>query len=82
MLNDLKHYLIRYLGFGHFVFRDKEGNKIGVAKSLREFETLLQEVPDESLYLHASENQLSLWLMSRGEIQLAKTLNPVVCQYL
>jgi hypothetical protein len=29
------------------------------------------------LYLHASENQLSLWLMSRGEIQLAKSLNPV-----
>jgi hypothetical protein len=77
LLNDLRHYLISYLGFGHFVFRDKEGNTIGVAKSLREFETLLQEVPDESLYLHASENQLSLWLMSRGEIQLAKTLNPV-----
>lgn len=77
LLNDLRHYLISYLGFGNFVFRDHEGNKIGVAKSLREFETLLQEVPDESLYLHASENQLSLWLMSRGEIQLAKTLNPV-----
>jgi len=77
LLMDLKHYLTSYLGFGNFVFRDKAGNKIGVAKSLREFETLLQEVPDESLYLHASENQLSLWLMSRGEIQLAKTLNPV-----
>ena len=77
LLNDLKQYLTRYLGFGNFVFRDKEGNKIGVAKSLREFETLLQEVPDESLFLHASENQLSLWLMSRGEIQLARTLNPV-----
>ena len=77
LLNDLKHYLTSYLGFGNFVFRDKEGNKVGVAKSLREFETLLQEVPDESLYLHASENQFSLWLMARGEIQLAKTLNPV-----
>ncbi len=77
LLNDLKHYLNSYLGFGNFVFRDKEGNKIGVAKSLREFETLLQEVPDESLYLHASENQLSLWLMARGEIQLARTLNPI-----
>ncbi len=77
LLNDLKHYLTRYLGFGNFVFRDKEGNKIGVAKSLREFETLLQEVPDESLFLHASENQLSIWLMSRGEIQLARMLNPV-----
>lgn len=77
LLMDLKQYLTRYLGFGNFIFRDKEGNKIGVAKSLREFETLLQEVPDESLYLHASENQLSLWLMARGEIQLARTLNPV-----
>lgn len=77
LLNDLKHYLIRYLGFGNFIFRDKEGNKIGVARSLREFETLLQKVPDESLYLHASENQLSIWLMSRGEIELARTLNPV-----
>ena len=77
LLNDLKHYLTSYLGFGNFVFRDTAGNKIGVAKSLREFETLLQEVPDESLYLHASENQFSLWLMARGEIQLAKTINPV-----
>lgn len=77
LLNDLRHYLVSYLGFGHFVFRDLEGNKIGVAKSLREFENLLREVPDESLYLHASENQLSLWLMSRGEIQLAKMLNPL-----
>lgn len=77
LLKELKHFLTNYLGFGHFVFRDKEGNKIGVARSLREFETLLQEVPDESLFLHASENQLSLWLMQRGEIQLARTLNPL-----
>ena len=77
LLNDLSHYLTSFLGFGNFIFRDKEGNKIAVARSLREFEMLLNEIPDESLYLHASENQLSLWLMARGEIQLAKTLNPV-----
>lgn len=77
LLSDLKHYLNSYLGLGPFVFRDKKGNKIGVAKNLREFETLLMEVPAESLELHASENQLSLWLMSRGEIQLARTLHPL-----
>jgi hypothetical protein len=77
LLNDLSHYLTSYLGFGDFVFRDKEGNKIAIAKSLREFETQLNEISDESLYLHASENQFSLWLMARGEIQLAKNLNPV-----
>ncbi len=75
LFNDLKHFLNHYLGFGHFIFRNKKGEKIGVAKSLREFETLLKEVPDESLELHATENQLSLWLMQRGEIQLARTLN-------
>lgn len=75
--DDLQRFLIRHLGFGNFVFRDKEGNNLGVARSLREFETLLKEVPDESFYRHASENQFSLWLMARGEIQLAKTLNPV-----
>ena len=77
LLNDLSHYLTSYLGFGDFVFRDQEGNKIAVAKSLREFETQLNEISDESLYLHASENQFSLWLMARGEIQLAKNLNPI-----
>lgn len=77
LIKDLKHFLNSYLGFGHFIFRDKAGNKIGVAKTLREFENLLQAIPDESLSIHASENQFSLWLMQRGEIQLARTLNPL-----
>ena len=75
--NDLKHFLIKYMGFGDFVFKDSNDKKIGVARSLREFETYLQEIPDESFYLHASQNQFSLWLMARGEIQLARTLNPL-----
>ncbi|HQN93301.1 MAG TPA: PEP/pyruvate-binding domain-containing protein [Prolixibacteraceae bacterium] len=75
LLTDIRKYLISYLGFGNFTFRDKEGNKIGVAKSLRDFETLLRDVPDESFYVHAHQNQFSLWLMARGEIQLAKTMN-------
>jgi CheY-like chemotaxis protein len=77
LLSDLKKFLTYYLGFGDFIFRDKEGNPIAVAKSLREFENLLHDVPAESLYFHAIDNQFSLWLMSRGEIQLAKTLNPI-----
>jgi len=77
LLNDLKQFLNQYLGFGDFIFRDANGNAIAVASSLREFETLLHEIPDESFYLHALENQFSLWLMLRGEIQLARTLNPL-----
>ncbi len=77
LLNDLKNFLTYYLGFGDFVFRNNEGEPIGIAKSLREFEAMLQVIPDETFFLHAVENQFSLWLMSRGEIELARTLNPL-----
>ena len=77
LLNDLKQFLLKNMGFGDFVFRNKNGKSIGVARSLREFETKIQQIPDESFYLQALENQFSLWLMARGEIQLARTLNPM-----
>jgi hypothetical protein len=77
LLNDLKKYLNYYLGFGDFIFRDKAGNQISKAKTLREFEEQLAIIPDETFYLHAKENQYSIWLMARGEIQLAKILNPL-----
>jgi hypothetical protein len=77
LLRDLRRFLTHYLGFGDFVFRDKEGNPIATARSYSEFVELLAQVPDESFYLHAVENQFSIWLMARGEIKLAKTLNPV-----
>ncbi len=77
LLSDLKNFLNVYLGFGDFIFRDKEGKQIAVASSMREFESLLQVIPDETFFLHASENQFSLWLMARGEIELARTLNPL-----
>jgi hypothetical protein len=77
LLNDLRKFLIQYIGFGDFIFRDKNGKAIGRAKSLREFEMHMQNISDESFYFHALENQFSLWLMARGEIQLARTLNPL-----
>ncbi|MBN2617026.1 MAG: hypothetical protein JXR64_01800 [Spirochaetales bacterium] len=77
LLNDLKKYLNSYLGFGNFIFRDKKGREIGVATSLKEFIAGLKVIPSESFYLHAVENQFSIWLMARGEIALAKLINPM-----
>jgi len=76
LLLDFKHFIIHYLGFGDFIFRDKNGKKIAVAKTLREFERHLKNLPDESILYHASKNHFSLWLMARGEIQIARILNP------
>jgi len=76
LLQDFRSFITHYLGFGHFIYRDKEGSQIAVAKSLKEFEDLLKTIPEESLLYHARKDHFSLWLMARGEIQVAKILNP------
>ncbi|MEA3317523.1 MAG: PEP/pyruvate-binding domain-containing protein, partial [Bacteroidota bacterium] len=77
LLQDLKSFINFHLGFGDFVYRDNFGKQIAVAKSMQEFESFLETVPDDSLMYHALKNQFSLWLMARGEIQIAKIINPL-----
>jgi hypothetical protein len=77
LLHDLKSFINYYLGFGHFVYRDTKGRQIAVAKSMKEFEAYLQTVPEDSLAYHAMKNHFSLWLMARGEVKIAKMINPV-----
>lgn len=76
LLLDFKSFITHYLGFGNFIYRDKEGRQIAVAKSLKEFEEFLITIPEESLLYHARKDHFSMWLMARGEIQVAKILNP------
>ncbi len=73
---DFKSFITHYLGFGNFIYRDRKGAQIAIAKSLREFERHLRTIPDESLIYHARRDHFSLWLMARGEIQVAKIINP------
>jgi hypothetical protein len=77
LLQDLKLFINYYLGFGHFVYRDTEGHQIAVAKSMKEFETYLQTIPEDSLVYHSMKNHFSLWLMARGEVKIAQMINPI-----
>ncbi len=77
LLKDLKLFINYYLGFGHFVYRDTRGHQIAVAKSMKEFELYLQTIPEDSLAYHAMKNHFSLWLMARGEVKIAKMINPM-----
>ena len=79
LLQDLKSFINYYLGFGHFVYRDNKGRQIAVAKSMKEFEAYLQTVPEDSLVYHSMKNHFSLWLMARGEVKIAKMINPIQC---
>jgi len=76
LLQDFRSFITHYLGFGNFIYRDTEGQQIAVARSLKEFEDFLATIPVESLLYHAKKNHFSMWLMARGEIQVAKILNP------
>jgi len=76
LMQDLRTFILHNLGFGNFVFRDLHGREIAVARTLREFENLLHTVPDESILFHGKKNHFSLWLMARGEIQVAHIIHP------
>jgi hypothetical protein len=77
LLQDLKTFITYSLGFGDFIYRDTQGRKIAVAKSMKDFENQLRTIPEESILYHGLKNHFSLWLMARGEIELAKIIHPI-----
>lgn len=77
LLQDFQNFIVHYLGFGDFIFRDRKGKEICKARNLKEFENAMQEVPAESIAYHASQDHLSLWLMARGELQSAAKIRPL-----
>ena len=77
LMQDLKSFINYFLGFGHFVYRDNKGRQIAVAKSMKEFESYLETIPEDSLVYHAMKNHFSLWMMARGEVKIAKMINPL-----
>ncbi|MFH1000893.1 MAG: PEP/pyruvate-binding domain-containing protein, partial [Bacteroidota bacterium] len=76
LFQDFRQFIMKYLGFGNFFYKDKDGNQIAVAHTLKEFQDQLRLIPDESLIYHGSQNHFSLWLKARGEIQVARIINP------
>ena len=67
----IRGFLRNFLGFGDFIFRMPDGTEVGKASDLREFEKMLEVVPDESIRYHGSRNHISNWLMARSEFDLA-----------
>jgi len=76
LIQDIKDFISSYLGFGDFVFRNKNGDVLHTAATMSEFEAILKIIPDSSLLYHARWNHFSLWLIARGEIQLARIIQP------
>jgi hypothetical protein len=75
LYHDFEHFITNYLGFGDFEFKDESGNTIAIASNMKEFESFLKKIPNESLLFHASRDHFSMWLMARGEIRAARIIN-------
>ena len=74
LAHDIQDFIKGYLGFGDFIFRNKNGEPIDRATSIEEFKQKLLSIPDESLIYHSIRNGISTWLMAHREITLAKHL--------
>ena len=71
LFQDLREFMVLNFGFGDFVFRNSDGVEIGRATSIMELCEILQNISEESLDYHASNNHFSNWLAARGELSLA-----------
>jgi hypothetical protein len=71
LLDDIRKFMVRSMGFGDFIFRIESGEQVGRASNLREFKEQIEKVPVESLYYHATYDNFSGWLMARGEFRIA-----------
>ncbi len=81
LFSDLRSYMVYNLGFGNFIFRDKEGAVIGEAANIAEFEEKILHIPEESLVFHSKFNHFSNWLVAHGEIQIAKRIRPMKVEH-
>ncbi|MCG8616348.1 MAG: phosphoenolpyruvate synthase/pyruvate phosphate dikinase [Desulfobacterales bacterium] len=70
-------FLMDYLGFGPFVFREPDGTVIQKASDLFELEQGLGTISEASFVHHCRQNDFSRWLFSLAEVELANQLRPV-----
>ena len=75
--SDIRRYFKEDLGFGDFVFRMPDGQRIGRATHLRELEKKMEKIPQEAFRFHCRRNDFSRWLFARSEIELAAKVRPI-----
>jgi DNA-binding response OmpR family regulator len=74
---DVTAFFLDQLGFGDFTFRMPDGRSIARAANLRSLEKQLKTIPDVSFIFHCNRNDISRWLFTRTEIELASRVRPI-----
>lgn len=77
LANELTRFMETHLGFGPFIFRTANGKFVAQAATLVDMARVIEKVSEESLLYHGKKNHFSAWLMARGEIPMAKRIQPI-----
>ena len=77
LLRQIRRLMRERFHFGDFVFRLPDGTEVARAPDLESFQRLIPSVPHEAIVQHARNNEISHWLMARGELELARRLREV-----
>ncbi len=67
---DIRYFFMNNLGFGNFIFKDKD-KIIGRAQNFLMLYTLLPSIPSEVILNHIKNRDFTKWLFARYEIALA-----------
>ena len=69
---DLGEAIMNNFGFGDFIIRDPSDlHPIMTIRNLKDMQQRIFEIPAESLFYHASRNDISRWLYSRALFPIA-----------
>lgn len=72
---DLGDAIMGNFGFGDFIIRNPhDGREIMRIRNLKDMQMHIFEIPDESLFHHASNNDISRWLYSRALFPIAEVI--------
>lgn len=73
---DLRKAVQKNFGFGDFIVKDPvSGDEIMRIKDLKSLQNNIFRIPDDALYAHCSNNDVSRWLYSRALFPIAEVLN-------
>ncbi len=79
LMSDLRAYILDNYGFGSFIFKYPDGRIIAEASDITSLEKIIRDLPEESLYYHATNYHFSRWFRARAEVEVAdkfRRMNP------
>ena len=78
MAVDLRELILRYFGFGDFIFRDPQTmQEVARLRNLKDLQDNIFKLPRESLLYHVQHNNVSRWLVSRALFPIAEFLKRI-----